>query len=309
MQGTKNWSPWMQLAILLMLCGAGLIIGSLASAGIAIFFYHIPFDKLSGELLNTKNVTLLQILQTVSSFFVMALPAFVFGWIMNKKDALSELGFNRAISGKQFFIIVLMAISGLFIGSTLAELNSMIPISKTATQFFQQMEDQYNEQVFALANMKTNTDFIMSLLVLALAPAIMEEMLFRGSLQPVFISMSRNAFIGILVTSILFSAIHFSFYGFLTRLFLGLLLGFVYYLSKNLWLNISIHFLNNAVAVAQMYALSKAGMLNNDTMNDHIPLYYGLIGAVTLAMLFFNFKRESEIVIARHNIITNKYLK
>ncbi len=309
MQGTKNWSPWMQLAILLMLCGAGLIIGSLASAGIAIFFYHIPLDKLSEGLLNSKNVALLQILQTVSSFFVMVLPAFVFGWIMNKKDALGELGFNRAISGKQFFIIVLMAISGLFIGGTLAELNSMIPISKTATQFFQQLENQYNEQVFALANMKTTSDFMLSLLVLALAPAIMEEMLFRGSLQPVFISMSRNAFIGILVTSILFSAIHFSFYGFLTRLFLGLLLGFVYYLSKNLWLNISIHFFNNAVAVTQMYALSKAGMLNNDAMNDHIPLYYGLIGAVTLAMLFFNFKRESELVIARHNIFKNKYLK
>ncbi|MFZ1798832.1 MAG: CPBP family intramembrane glutamic endopeptidase [Chitinophagaceae bacterium] len=309
MQGTKNWSPWMQLAILLILCGVGLIIGSLASAGIAFLFFHIPFNQLSEGLLNPKNVALLQVLQTVSSFFVMALPALAFARMMNKKDALSELGFNRAISGKQFFIVVLMAISGLFIGGALAELNSMIPISKTAEQFFQQLEDQYNEQVLALANMKTNSDFLLSLLVLALAPAIMEEMLFRGTLQPVFISISKNAFIGILVTSILFSAIHFSFYGFLTRLFLGLLLGYVYYLSKNLWLNVSIHFLNNAVAVAQLYALSKAGMLNNDTINEHIPLYYGLIGVVTLAMLFFNFKRESELVIARHNIINHKYLK
>mgnify|MGYP003398865740 CR=1 FL=1 len=307
MQGNKNWSPWMQLAILLMLCGAGLIFSSVISAGIAIFFFQIPFDKLSEGLLNPKNVVLLQTLQTVSSFLVMALPAIIFSLMMNKKDSFGTLGFNRAISGKQFFIIVLMAISGLFIGGTLAELNSMIPLSKNATQFFQQLEESYNDQVFALANMKTNTDFIISLLVLALIPAIFEEMLFRGALQPVCISLTRNVFIGILVTSILFSAIHFSFYGFLTRLFLGLLLGFVYYISKNLWLSISVHFFNNAVAVTQLYTLSKAGMLNNESMNDHIPWYYGVIGIVTLAMLFYNFKRESELVIARHQIMNHKF--
>lgn len=297
----------MQLAILLMLCGAGLIFSSVISAGIAIFFFQIPFDKLSEGLLNPKNVVLLQTLQTVSSFLVMALPAIIFSLMMNKKDSFGTLGFNRAISGKQFFIIVLMAISGLFIGGTLAELNSMIPLSKNATQFFQQLEESYNDQVFALANMKTNTDFIISLLVLALIPAIFEEMLFRGALQPVCISLTRNVFIGILVTSILFSAIHFSFYGFLTRLFLGLLLGFVYYISKNLWLSISVHFFNNAVAVTQLYTLSKAGMLNNESMNDHIPWYYGVIGIVTLAMLFYNFKRESELVIARHQIMNHKF--
>jgi len=308
MQGTQNWTPWMQLAILLMLCGAGLIFGSFISAGIAILFYQIPFDQLSESILKPKNVSLLQTMQFVSSFFTMALPALVFGLIMKKKDVLGQLGFNRAISGKQFFIVVLMAIAGLFIGSTLAELNSMIPISENATKFFQQLENQYNEQVFALANMKTYADLLVSLLVLALAPAIMEEMLFRGCFQPVFIQLSKNIFTGILITSILFSAIHFSFYGFLTRLFLGMLLGFVYYLSKNLWLNISIHFLNNAIAVAQMYALSKAGMLNNDTINEHMPLYYGLIGVVTLAMLFYNFRKESQLVIAKYQIMKNKNL-
>lgn len=296
----------MQLAMLLMLCGAGLIFSSVVSAGIAIFFFKIPFDQLSEVLLNPNNVALLQTLQTVSSFFVMALPAIIFGLIMNKKDSLGTLGFSRAISGKQFFIIVLMAISGLFIGGTLAELNSMIPISERATQFFQELEKTYNDQVLALANMKNNTDFIISLLVLALIPSIFEEMLFRGALQPVCISLTKNVFAGILITSILFSAIHFSFYGFLTRLFLGLLLGFVYYISKNLWLSISVHFFNNAVAVVQLYALSKAGTLNNDSMNDHIPWYYGVIGIVTLGMLFFNFQRESALVIARHQIINHK---
>ena len=61
------------------------------------------------------------------------------------------------------------------------------------------------------------------------------------------------------------------------------------------------------MAVTQLYTLSKAGMLNNESMNDHIPWYYGVIGIVTLAMLFYNFKRESELVIARHQIMNHKF--
>lgn len=93
----------------------------------------------------------------------MGLPAFLFGLIRQKKDAFGVLGFNKAISGKQFFIVVLMGIAGLFIGGALSELNSLIPISKNATQFFEKLESEYNEQVFALANMKTNVDFIIAL--------------------------------------------------------------------------------------------------------------------------------------------------
>lgn len=292
-----------------MLCGIGLIIGSFVSAGIAIFFFHVPISELSEALKSPKHATVLKIMQVVSSFFAMGLPAFLFGLIRQKKDAFGVLGFNKAISGKQFFIVVLMGIAGLFIGGALSELNSLIPISKNATQFFEKLESEYNEQVFALANMKTNVDFIIALLVLALAPALFEEMLFRGSLQPVFIAASRNAFMGILWTSLIFSAIHFSWYGFLTRLFLGILLGYVFYMSKNIWLSVALHFFNNTVGVTQLYALSKAGMLNDEAMKDHFPIYYGILGAVILIVLFINFKRESELILSTHNIMKNKYIE
>ena len=129
--------------------------------------------------------------------------------------------------------------------------------------------------------MKTTLDYVLSLVIIALLPAVFEEMLFRGSLQPVFISVTRNAFAGILITSILFSAIHLSYYGFLPRLALGLIIGYISYFSKNLWLSVITHFLYNGFGVTQIYALSKAGKLNAESMDTTLPMY-GLIGLAAL---------------------------
>jgi membrane protease YdiL (CAAX protease family) len=111
----------------------------------------------------------------------------------------------------------------------------------------------------------------------------------------------RNAFAGIFITSIIFSAIHFSYYGFLPRLFLGLMLGYIFYFSKNIWLNITAHFLNNAYPLTAMYALSRQGRSSEDVLQETYPLYYGVIGAVILIFLFMAFKKESQRVLSYSN--------
>src|SRR6185436_14085401 len=137
---------------------------------------------------------------------------------------------------KQVFILVGIVFIAMIVSGVLSEVNEMIPLTKKAESYFKGLEDEYNKEMFAIANMKSTQDYIVSLVIIALLPALFEEMLFRGALQPVMISITRNAFAGILITSILFSAIHMSYYGFLPRLALGLIIGYVFYLSKNLWL-------------------------------------------------------------------------
>ncbi|MFO8053840.1 MAG: CPBP family intramembrane glutamic endopeptidase, partial [Bacteroidales bacterium] len=82
-----------------------------------------------------------------------------------------------------------------------------------------------------------------------LLPAIGEELLFRGVLQQLLSKLFANVHLGILVTAILFSAIHMQFFGFLPRIVLGLVLGYAFYLSGNIWMPVVIHFVNNAFAV------------------------------------------------------------
>jgi membrane protease YdiL (CAAX protease family) len=297
-----RYSPWSQLAILLLLCGFGLIAGSFISLFIADAYLHVPLPNLPDALKNAQNANLSRALQFISTFFFMAVPSIVFARIMNRKP-FEYIGFNSAISGKQVFIIVGIMFMGLFVSGTLSSVNEMIPISKTAETYFKSLEDEYNKEMMVIANMKSLQDYLLSLTIIALLPAIFEEMLFRGVLQPIMVNLSKNVFTGILITSIVFSAIHISYYGFLPRLALGLIIGYIFYFSKNLWLASITHFLYNAYGVTQMYALSKQGMLTADAMKDDVvSIYYGLLAAGALFVLFKFFKRESEVEISMHNL-------
>ena len=298
-----RFSPWAQFAILLILTGIGLVIGGLISISIALSYLHIPALQLQDALLKSDNANLSRIIQFISTFFAMALPAIIFARIVNRKP-FSFIGFNSAISGKQVFILIGIVLIGLILSAALSELNAMIPLSKSLAQSFKAMEDEYDKEVFAIANMKTVQDYIVSLIIIALLPALFEEMLFRGCLQPVMINITKNVFAGILIIAILFSAVHGSFYGFLPRLALGLILGYIFYFSKNLWLSITFHFFNNAIGITQMYALSRKGLLTQNAMNDDttLPLYYGLIAVIALYFTFKFFKKESEVVISMHNL-------
>jgi len=292
--------PWSQLAILLALSGGGLLVGSFVSIPIATSFLHVPLTGLSDALMKSENANLSRLLQFITTLFFMAIPSFIFARIMSNR-AFHYMGFNGAVTGKQVFILVGIVFIAMIVSGVLSEVNEMIPLTKKAESYFQNLEDEYNKEMFAIANMKSTQDYIVSLIIIALLPALFEEMLFRGALQPVMISITRNAFAGILITSILFSAIHMSYYGFLPRLALGLIIGYVFYFSKNLWLSVVTHFLYNGFGVTQLYSLTKAGQLDADTMDDTFPLYYGLFAVAALFGIFYMFKKESEVVISMYN--------
>jgi len=144
-----------------------------------------------------------------------------------------------------------------------------------------------------MATMKSTADYLISLLVLAFAPALVEEILFRGGFQQVFIGWTNNKWAGIILTSILFSAIHFSYFGFLPRAALGIVLGLLFYYSKNIWLNILLHFLNNAFVVTQLYIVSRQGKSIDKTMDESMPIWWGLIAFAFLYLFMSQFKKES----------------
>jgi hypothetical protein len=99
--------------------------------------------------------------------------------------------------------------------------------------------------------------FLVNLIVMALIPAMGEEFLFRGILQPVFIRWTGKNQWGIWLTAMVFSAVHFQFLGFVPRLLLGVLFGYLFFWTKNLWVPVAAHFLNNATVVSGQYFLSR----------------------------------------------------
>jgi uncharacterized protein len=304
MEYQQRFNPFSQLALLLAFCGAGIIVSSIITGIIGNIVLHVQLKDLADALLKPENVQVSRLLQVLTTFFIMALPAFMVTAI-NGGNAVEKIGFNEVMSGSQVLIVVSMVITGFFISGALSELNQMIPITKSATNYFQKLENEYNKQVMVLGNMKSTADFILSMIVLALVPAIFEEMLFRGTLQQITIALTRNAFAGILITSIFFSAVHLSYYGFLPRLFLGIMLGYIFYFGKNLWLSIIAHFLNNAYSLAVMFALSRSGKLNMEALDETYPLYYGVLGMAVIILLFIVFNRDSKKLLERESTIVS----
>ena len=298
-----------QLGILIVLLLFGLVLASIVSIVIVKVALGVPLSDLAAAILDPKNIQVTRLVQVVSTLVLFAVPAFIFAAIVNRKP-IEYLRFTTRSNASQFYIVLLLIIAALFAQSTISQLNEMIPISKSLELTFKHMEDEYSKQVLSMAQMKTVGDYFYALLILAFLPALFEEMFFRGALQQVFIGLFRNAFWGILITSIFFSAAHFSYYGFLTRVFLGLLLGYIFYYGKNIWLNITAHFVNNAVVVTGLYMLSRSGKLTEKSMEDeNYPIYIGILAIVAVFALFVFFKREcAKTVLVTHDNKTEEYL-
>jgi membrane protease YdiL (CAAX protease family) len=97
------------------------------------------------------------------------------------------------------------------------------------------------------------SDYITNVIMIGVLAAVGEELILRGILQPIFIKITRNASLGIIITAFIFSFIHFQFYGFFARFFMGIILGYLFYYTNNLWIPIIVHFFNNASAVSYVF--------------------------------------------------------
>lgn len=299
MTTSEKYSPTMQLALLLLFIGLGIIAGSACTLLFANLYLRATPNDFAAVIAASKDPLVYRVLQIINVIFVMILPAIFFART-NQSDAPGFLRFTKAISGKQAFLLVFIVLAALMIGGSLGAINEMIPIPESWANYFKELEDEYNNQVLVITSMKHVQDYIAGIFILALLPAIAEEMIFRACIQKVFISISKNAWTGIIITATLFSMMHLSFYGFLPRLFLGILLGYVFYKGDNIWLTIIIHFLNNAFALTQMYAVSLHGEAPSAALEENLPMIYGAVGAVLFVLLFRIFNRETEFVLSMY---------
>jgi hypothetical protein len=133
--------------------------------------------------------------------------------------------------------------------------------------------------------LKTPTDYLLGLVIMAFLPALCEESLFRGGLQNFLTRSTKKPWLAIIIVSILFSAVHFSFYGFLPRMFLGIILGLIYYSTGSLWLSILAHFANNAFAVSQYYFSHSTSV--KQAAEENTPLSFVYIGLIALPFMIF----------------------
>lgn len=288
-----------QFALLLALVGSSMIIGSLLVALLAAQLMGVSLLQVPDALNLPEHANVSRLFNTLGTLVSFLLPVLIFVRIQQKK-AWSYLGLNQSANIRQVFLVVLISLAGMVLSGALGELNQHIVLPGSWQQKAQAMEQAYKSAMMNMAYMPGWTDFILALLVMALAPAIFEEVLFRGAFQQLFVAWTRRPWLGILIASILFSAIHFSFFGFLPRAALGLLLGFIFQYTGKLWLSILMHFLNNAIVVTQLFVLGKQGQSIEKVMDDNTPVWWGLLAVPVLWYLFRLLQQETNRTFRNH---------
>lgn len=161
----------------------------------------------------------------------------------------------------------LEAVSALWMG--LLSVVTLIPFNERVINWNQHLEllqvmrgveewmrekEQVNGALTNQLTAFTSADqFVMALLVIGGVASVGEEVFFRGIIQSKLTSWTKNRHIGIWLAALFFSAAHMQFYGFYPRLLLGVLFGYLYVWSGNLWVAILAHFLNNSLVVITTY--------------------------------------------------------
>jgi uncharacterized protein len=120
-------------------------------------------------------------------------------------------------------------------------------------EFLKSMEDQNAEIIKGLLQMDHFGELLANLTIIAVLPALGEELVFRGVVQQQLMRRIANPWVALLVSAFIFSVAHFQFEGLLPRLLLGVILGWLYWYTRNFWVPVIAHFFNNGIQVLGQY--------------------------------------------------------
>lgn len=214
-----------------------------------IFSFGFSIEEISKPsfipaLMDTKKYWPLVISFLIQSVGLFVIPSLLFNWFA-KKSNFQYFTFKKNRYLKFLLLLPFLALSGVIIVSFFGYLNMQLDLP----EYFVNKENSTNETIKFILSFRDSPHILMNILLLAIIPAVGEELFFRGVLQKIFVSWTRKNWIGILITAAIFSAIHFQFLTFLPRFFMGIMLGYLLVWSKNLWIPIIAHFLHNFVSI------------------------------------------------------------
>ena len=286
--------PFISLLLLLLLMIGGAILFSLL-AFIAVLSIYGMEDMLNASTGGGSSIQVLKILQLFVSTGMFIVPALFFARLESKNWMV-----YLRLNGFPIILIVIAVLIMLTSGPMLefsSEINKSMKLPdflKGLEQWMLSKELEMAEMTKQLLIMNSISVLLFNLLLLAVIPAIGEELIFRACLQKIFSRWSGNKHIAIWITAIIFSAIHVQFYGFLPRMLLGALFGYLLIWSGTIWIPILAHFLNNAVAVVTAYVYQRQGIsLDKLDQPDPVAFYIYIISFLALGALLWTFHTTS----------------
>lgn len=278
-----------------------LFLGSLLSY--LIFGINIMTDTNALDINGANpNIPALKFYQAVYSTGMFIIPPFIIAYLFsfNVGKYLKINQFAKLSSFVQAFLLILVSLP---LVNMMGELNSQIHFPdflKGAEQWLRDSEEQAGLITQKFLKMDHLGDLLSNLLLIAVIPALGEELLFRGVLQKQLSKWTGSIHWGIFISAALFSALHMQFFGFFPRLFLGMLFGYLLVWTGSLWVPILTHLVNNGLAVTASYFIGKgqlpqeADSIGSSDLMWETSLISLILFSVLVYQLFRAGKRQIE---------------
>ncbi|WP_443945224.1 lysostaphin resistance A-like protein [Pedobacter sp. AW1-32] len=288
-------NPFLQLLLLIAYAILGTLVFTTLAGGIVFIFYgkDVVLQILSSQITDS-SIDGFKILQAFSSSVgMMAAPAILLA--LTEKIKLTSFYRFKKVTVLPLLLVFLILFASLPFMEWVTLLNQKMSLPSALSgieAWMKQLEESAAQATIKLITVRNNFDFVVNLVVIALLPAIGEELLFRGGVQRTLHRMYGNPHASIWLSAIIFSAIHMQFYGFIPRMLLGAGFGYLYYYSGSLWYAMFGHFLNNGYAVCVAFYMQKNN-LPLDKVDEPVgfPWYGYLISAIITLALFGFFKQ------------------
>lgn len=251
---------WIQLTVLALFMVGGMLFSSALGELIILLLYHTP------QMLEASDpVTAIRISQTFVTIGTFLVPALLFAYC-NDRQWFEYNAANRRPKQSMIIFVLILSVTLLPVVGLLSAFNQHImPQEGTVAEFMRDMEEAANHILEIVTSQRGTWDLISNLLVFAVLAGICEEFFFQGTLQTLLTQWMKSPHIAILLTALIFSALHFQFYGFIPRFLLGVYLGYLFYWSRSLWLPILAHVLHNALSLLVDFTLQGRG-INTDNI-------------------------------------------
>ncbi len=222
-----------------------------------IFIFSLPLNEWVGllDMNNPANIPVLKFMQITQSLSMFVIPPMVFGWFM-MRNPVEYLTLNKRFDNRLILAVVLLAVAILPVINLLGLWNESMKLPEFLSgieNWMKKTEDQAALLTTAFLTVNSFPGYLVNVLMVVLIPALGEEFFFRGVLQKIFQRWFVNPHIAIIFVAIIFSAFHFQFYGFLPRVVLGLVFGYLFYWSGNIWYPVIAHAINNFIPVSLTY--------------------------------------------------------
>ncbi len=261
--------PFLKLLLL-----SALMLASVLMVLFAAIILMLPFTGI--EILNRlgdftdESLNLQRYMQVMSHIGLFIIPAVVFALLVNRNFLKYYDGERTPICRAIIFSALVMVVA-IPLVYYLMQLNQQMSLPDSMSRienWMRQAEDAAELLTEKFLNVSNIPALLFNLFMIAVIPAIGEEFIFRGAVQRVFFQWTKNIHVAVIIAAFFFSAMHLQFYGFLPRFVLGILLGYMFVYTGNIWIPVFAHFFNNTMAVILYYIAYNSESIDPDAIGS-----------------------------------------